>query len=122
LPKTTRAKLHARFAEWLGAHGQTLVELDEILGYHLEQVFRYREELGTLDDAAIATGAQAAGYLAQAARRAFDRGDAAAAVHLLTRAADLATVSSDELELLADLGQASYETGDLTRAKDVLNG
>ena len=41
LPKATRAELHRRFAEWLEEHGQSLVELDEILGYHLEQAARY---------------------------------------------------------------------------------
>ena len=46
LPKTTRADLHRRFATWLGEHGQGLVELDEILGYHLERAARYLVELG----------------------------------------------------------------------------
>ena len=32
---------------WLEEHGSALVELDEILGYHLEQAARYRAELGT---------------------------------------------------------------------------
>ena len=35
LPKATRADLHERFARWLEEHGPELVELDEILGYHL---------------------------------------------------------------------------------------
>ena len=46
LPKSTRAELHELFASWLERHGAELVELDEILGYHLEQAFRYRRELG----------------------------------------------------------------------------
>ena len=46
LPKATRAELHERFAEWLELHGTSLVELDEILGYHLEQACRYSAELG----------------------------------------------------------------------------
>ena len=50
LPKATRAELHERFASWLEQHGTELVELDEILGYHLEQACRYRAELGTPDD------------------------------------------------------------------------
>src|SRR5919204_317578 len=45
LPKATRADLHERFAEWLEGHAGELVELDEIVGYHLEQAYRYREEL-----------------------------------------------------------------------------
>ena len=47
LPKATRAELHERFADWLEEHGADLVELDEILGYHLEQAYRYRRELGS---------------------------------------------------------------------------
>src|SRR5581483_7507749 len=49
LPKSARAELHERFAEWLEAHGAELIELDEILGYHLEQAHRYRVELGVED-------------------------------------------------------------------------
>ncbi len=52
LPKSTRADLHERFADWLEAHGADLVELDEILGYHLEQAHRYRLELGPADERA----------------------------------------------------------------------
>jgi predicted ATPase len=46
LPKAVRAELHLRFAVWLERHGGDLVELDEILGYHLEQACRYGSELG----------------------------------------------------------------------------
>ena len=46
LPKATRAELHERFATWLEEHGAELVELDEILGYHLERACQYRTELG----------------------------------------------------------------------------
>jgi tetratricopeptide (TPR) repeat protein len=37
LPKAVRAELHERLATWLEQHGAELVELDELLGYHLEQ-------------------------------------------------------------------------------------
>ena len=46
LPKAVRADLHARFADWLDEHGNSLVERDEIVGYHLEQAARYQAELG----------------------------------------------------------------------------
>ena len=46
LPKAVRAELHERFADWLEQRGAELVELDEILGYHLEQAARYKAELG----------------------------------------------------------------------------
>ena len=37
LPKAVRADLHERFATWLEEHGAGLVELDELVGYHLER-------------------------------------------------------------------------------------
>ena len=46
LPKAARAELHESFADWLERRVPDLVELDEILGYHLEQAARYRAELG----------------------------------------------------------------------------
>ena len=58
LPKATRAELHERFASWLEQHGTELVELDEILGYHLEQACRYRAELGLPDDGSLAAAAR----------------------------------------------------------------
>ena len=42
LPKSTRAELHRRFADWLEERGVELVERDELVGYHLEQAVRIR--------------------------------------------------------------------------------
>ena len=49
LPKAARAELHERFAAWLEQRAEELVELDEILGYHLEQAARYKQQLGQPD-------------------------------------------------------------------------
>ncbi len=46
LPKSVRAEHHQSFADWLEEHGAGLVELDELLGYHLERAYGYRIELG----------------------------------------------------------------------------
>ncbi|MBA2360076.1 MAG: AAA family ATPase, partial [Actinobacteria bacterium] len=46
LAKESRAGLHERYADWLE---RSAADLDEIVGYHLEQAFRYRQELGTAD-------------------------------------------------------------------------
>jgi len=89
LSKATRAELHERFATWLEEHGAALVELDEIVGYHLEQSFRYRRDLGPLDDAATALAARAAARLIRGGERATTRGDLVAAGALLGRAVDL---------------------------------
>ncbi len=55
MPKEQRADLHERFAAWLGAAAaERIAEYEEILGYHLEQAYRYRTELGVADDRAKA--------------------------------------------------------------------
>src|SRR5437588_5338857 len=83
LPKATRADLHRRFAAWLEQHGESLVELDEILGYHLEQASRYLDELGRSDpEVELAAGER----LGLAGRRAVWRGDPRAAAGLPERA------------------------------------
>ena len=58
LPKGLRAELHERFARWLEERGADLVELDEIVGHHLEQAIRYRSELGMPSDAALSEDAR----------------------------------------------------------------
>jgi class 3 adenylate cyclase/tetratricopeptide (TPR) repeat protein len=89
LAKADRAELHECFARWLEERGTGLVELDEIAGYHLEQAFGYRCELGPADEKARRLSADAARHLDVAGRRALDRGDTGAAVSLLERAESL---------------------------------
>jgi class 3 adenylate cyclase/tetratricopeptide (TPR) repeat protein len=98
LPKAERAELHERFAHWLEERGAELVELDEILGYHLEQALHYKRELGLPDDPELRATARK--RLGAAGERAFVRADYGAAVRLLERAADL--VSATELDLTLD--------------------
>jgi tetratricopeptide (TPR) repeat protein len=88
LPKETRADLHLRFADWLQARAD-LVELDEIVGYHLEQASRNRRELGFPDQA---VEERAAERLAAAGSKALARGDLPAADNLLARAVVLLPV------------------------------
>ena len=102
LPKAVRADLHTRFANWLDEHGQSLVERDEIVAYHLEQAARYLVELGRADPA---LSARAAERLAAAGRRAYLRADLRAARALLERAAAL---REPGVRLLVDLA-LSYE-------------
>ena len=64
-------------------------QFDEILGYHLEQAYQYLSELGPLDEHGQELGRRAAARLSDAGRRAFARGDMAAAANLLRRAAAL---------------------------------
>jgi class 3 adenylate cyclase len=110
LPKAIRADLHERFATWLEQHGVELVELDEILGYHLEQACRYRAELGVPADGTLALAAR--GRLTAAGRRALLRHDSAAAANLLARAAALLPTDALDLQLELDLVGALFDSGD----------
>jgi class 3 adenylate cyclase/tetratricopeptide (TPR) repeat protein len=113
LPKATRAELHERFASWLETRGTDLVELDEIVGYHLEQAFRYRGELGPLTESDRTAGRHAGELLVRAGRRALDRGDRRAAANLFERAAQLLPDNAPEQVLtLVDLGRILVEAGD----------
>ena len=73
LPKSARAELHERFAAWLEAHGAELIELDEILGFHLEQAHRYRSELGLGGEETGSLARRAAKRLTAAGERALLR-------------------------------------------------
>jgi class 3 adenylate cyclase/tetratricopeptide (TPR) repeat protein len=120
LLKRARATLHERFADWadeLNRRQGRSHEYDEILGYHLEQAFRYLAELGTVDDHALSIGARAAEKLASAGRRALSRGDMHAAANLLRRAAAALPASElAHLQLLPDLGEALMELGEFDEA------
>ncbi len=109
LPKAIRAELHARFASWLEQHGAELVELDEILGYHLEQACRYRAELGLPDDDELAVAAR--GRLTAAGSRARLRQDYGAAGSLLERAVALVPPAELDLALETDLVDALIQAG-----------
>ena len=117
LPKATRADLHRRFAGWLEEHGQSLVELDEILGYHLEQAARYLVELGRSDpNLALAAGDR----LAAAGQRARSRADARTAVPLLERSLELTRPYRFDLHLEIDLADALWSI-DLPRAIEIVD-
>jgi tetratricopeptide (TPR) repeat protein len=121
LPKSTRAELHERFATWVGAHGAGLVELDEVVGYHLGQAFRYRAELGPAGAQGRALAERAAVRLSAAGRRAAGRGDLRATVSLLGRANDLFDADDPRrLALLRPYGRALHESGDWERARSAL--
>jgi len=119
LPKRLRAGLHERFADWLQRRaGGRADEVDDLLGYHLEQAALYAEELG---EPSPALAARAVGHLASAGRRALARSDSPACVGLLSRAAALG--AGDDVErsaLLVDLAEGQRDAGDLTGAGEAL--
>jgi tetratricopeptide (TPR) repeat protein len=122
IPKEARADLHERVAGWLerndvergAGHG-------EIVGYHLEQAYRYRIELGPANDETLALAGRAGARLATAGRRAYLGGDTPAASGLLARAAALLPPNSAARdELLVSLAAALVETGDLESAGEAI--
>lgn len=117
IPKQLRAELHERFARWLERMvGDRATEYEEILGYHYEQAYRYHGELGH-GVGARPLAELAAQLLSPAGIRALGRGDTPAAINLLTRAADLLPPDDlRRLDLLAELGIALTEAGELARA------
>jgi tetratricopeptide (TPR) repeat protein len=124
IAKELRAQLHERFADWAvhTSAGRT-GELDEIVGYHLEQAFRYREQLGPLDERARLLAERAGELLGAAGRRAFARDDMHAAIKLLDRALSLLTGEHPaRLELLRELSSAFWAVGEIARAESLLGG
>ena len=109
LPKATRADLHERFARWIEKHGTELVELDEILGYHLERACLYRGELGLDLDEKLRDDARC--HLTDAGRRSMSRQDLSAASHLLTRALALVPDGEVDVPLEIDLAWALFSLG-----------
>jgi tetratricopeptide (TPR) repeat protein len=122
--KRTRATLHERFANWaeqVNRDRQRETEYEEILGYHLEQAYRYLFQLGPIDDHARGIGERAALKLAAAGRRAFERGDMAAAANLLERAtALLEPLDPRRLALFPELGEALLQVGEFEHAEGLL--
>jgi class 3 adenylate cyclase/tetratricopeptide (TPR) repeat protein len=116
LPKAARAELHMRFAEWLEGHGADLIELDEILGYHLERAHGYRNELGLGGEETDGLARRAADRLAAAGVRALVRSDVGAAVVLLERARELLPPEQRPLALELNAMRALSQTGDLDGA------
>ena len=105
LPKSVRADLHRRFAAWLETHGQDLVELDEIAGYHLEQAAGYLAELGRSDPELVAAASE---RLGAAGHRALWRSDRRAARSLLGRAAALS--DAPDIHVVVSLARSQDDT------------
>jgi tetratricopeptide (TPR) repeat protein len=121
LLKRRRAELHERFVEWADAQaaaGEVVLEIEEILGWHLEQAHRYRAELSPFDEHGVALGIRASERLASAGRRADARGDMPATANLLSRAAKARPVGDPlRIRLSAAAAEALIEAGELDEAR-----
>jgi tetratricopeptide (TPR) repeat protein len=125
LLKRSAATLHVDFVRWadkVNAERGRGLEFEAILGYHLEQAHNYLAELGPLDQKGREIGADGAGRLASAGRRAFARGDAKAAGNLLRRAVALLQKNDPKrLPMLPELGEVLLELGEFKEARSVVD-
>jgi tetratricopeptide (TPR) repeat protein len=112
IPKTDRADLHELAARGLDRRAGA----DELVGYHLEQAYRFLSEIGRVDDRAHKLAAEAGERLGVVGIRAWKLADVPAAVNLLSRAVDL---KRDE-SLICELGLALNARGERGRALDQL--
>ena len=122
IPKEARAELHESFGRWLDhATGERAIEHEEVVGYHLEQAYRYLTELGPRDDRARAVAREAAERLGNAGRRALVRSDGPGGVNLISRA--VALLPPDDplrVELVPNVRVVQGLAMDLTWADRVL--
>ena len=117
-PKALRGELHERFANWLTDRA---AGFEQFVGYHLEQAFHCRREVGGTVSELAALAARGAEALAAAGRRAVARGDANAGIALFERSVALGEAGErQQPSVLLDLGSALLERGDFERAKATL--
>ena len=123
IPKSLRAELHRRFADWLEyVFAEPLPQRAEILGYHLEQSVRYWNELRPAEAQTAELSRRASAHLETAGCAAYDRGDTLAAVRLLDRAAALLPGDDPAAgRLCTSLGTALTEAGQLEEAQVTLD-
>jgi tetratricopeptide (TPR) repeat protein len=120
VPKQRRAGLHeAQAARLARLADERELELDELVGYHLEQAVHMRADVGDRGADVRTLSQQAARRLAAAGMRAQERADEAAARSLLKRAGDLFAGDDPErdepLLTLAGLSVWTEERGEVPR-------
>ena len=97
LTKQDRADLHERVADWLERrHPERMIELEAIVGHHLEDAYRHHADLGPIGPRGYALAQRAARRLAAAGSRAARAREDTAAAGLLERAADLLPANASE--------------------------
>ena len=120
LPKGRRAELHERYAAWVEkALGERSGEYNALVGHHLEQAYRYRAELGPVDEHGRELARAAAERLV-AASQAVWQSDRSRAARLLEQAAELLPTEAEKAPLLADLGFLLLELGSVERGDRAL--
>ena len=122
IPKQIGGELHAQLADWLEQMaGDRISEFEEIVGYHLEQAYRYQTELGAAGLRENALAERAGSVLGEAGFRAAQRGDSSAAENLLRRSVSLLPrADRRRLEIVPDLSLALMDLGQFREAEELL--
>ena len=116
-PKRLRAELHERFIDRFESRHEVVAEIDEFSGYHLEQAYRLRAELGESDRRTERLAEEAGARLSEAGIRALKRADVPASLALLRRATALMPPGhSRRSAILQELGIGLEAAGDLDGA------
>ncbi len=119
--KRCRATFHEQFVEWADSvNREGATEYEEILGYHLEQAYRYLSELGPLDEHGLVSSARTGpdGSLRPDAARSREatcrprRTSSGRAVALLPAEDD-----DKRLDLLPEYGEALLQIGRFEEAR-----
>jgi DNA-binding SARP family transcriptional activator len=117
ITKELRAVLHERHGTWLEQRDAR----PEIVGFHLEQAFRFRAELRPKDPALPELAKRGGRHLSYAGIAASKRADSWAAVNLLGRATSLLPDAAPErAELLSELGIAQTYSGNSSAGEATL--
>jgi DNA-binding SARP family transcriptional activator len=116
ITKGMRAELHDRHATWLEHRDGA----PEIVGYHLEQAYRYRVELRPRDPQLPQLADRAGLHLGMGGITAWKRADTPAAVNLLGRAVALLPGDTTRGELECELAIALRTAGEVERARELL--
>ena len=120
IPKSGRAALHIKLSTWLHATAGDRV-IEAIMGYHLEQAYLYRLELGQLSEQDRGVGRSAAEWLARAADRASSLGDVVSAARYLRRSLRLTGDDSEKaMGICLSLADMLMQAGELAEATDVI--
>jgi class 3 adenylate cyclase/tetratricopeptide (TPR) repeat protein len=118
MSKAERARLHERYAALLEElPAERLPQLDEVIGYHLEQAYLLWASLGGKPGQPD-TASRAASRLGAAGLRANERWDSAAAANLLARATILLPLGDpDRISYLPQLAHALIALGRFDEAQ-----
>ena len=120
-PKRLRAELHERFIDRFEGRLEGSAAVAEFAGYHLEQAYRLRSELGESDRRTAQLAEDAGRRLGEAGFGALKRGDMPATVNLLDRATALLPLEDETRhELMSELAIAQYVVGDPEAAHESL--